>query len=407
MSVVLSGGRTGPRTLASGSAALEELSLGSEHGLMTRKEPPISLRQLLDGDLESIVEALTIEFGRLAGRRLLITGGCGFLGYYLIQSVLHWNRTRGGAVSLSVYDNYLRGMPAWLEELRSEPSLSLVKQDMTSPLPGNMGHFDYIIHAAGIASPMYYRAQPLKCIDANIIGLRNLLNYAVAERDAGRPVDGFLFYSSSEIYGDPVASAIPTPESYRGNVSCTGPRACYDESKRFGETLCVTFAKQEGIPVKIARPFNNYGPGLKITDGRVIPDFASDVLAGRDIVLLSNGDPTRTFCYATDAIIGYYKVLVRGLAGEPYNIGIDHPEISVAQLADLIAGTARELFGYRGKVVHGKANEADYLVDNPNRRCPLIDKARTELGYSPTVPVNEGIRRSLIWYHYNRIAEAA
>jgi nucleoside-diphosphate-sugar epimerase len=157
----------------------------------------------------------------------------------------------------------------------------------------------------------------------------------------------------------------------------------------------------------MARPFNNYGPGLKITDGRVLPDFARDVLAGRDIVLLSDGKPTRTFCYATDAIVGYYKVLVRGQAGEPYNIGIDRPEISMAELAQLVTRTAAELFGYRGKVVLGTAQQADYLIDNPNRRCPRLDKARAHLGFNPRILVEEGIRRSLIWYSHNQVAEAA
>jgi UDP-glucuronate decarboxylase len=370
---------------------------------------PIPLQQLLDEDLDAICQDLTQEFEAMSGGQLLITGGGGFLGYYLVQAVLHWNRSvaHHKLIGVTVYDNYMRGVPAWLEALRSSPNLTLVKQDMILPLPKDMPHFDYIIHAAGIASPMYYRAQPLKCIDANINGIRNLFDYAVAERNAGRALKGFLFYSSSEIYGDPIASAIPTPETYRGNVSCTGPRACYDESKRFGETLCVTFARQEAIPARIARPFNNYGPGLKITDGRVISDFARDVLAGRDIVMLSDGSPKRTFCYATDAIVGYYKVLVRGHDGEAYNIGIQEPEISVAALASMVARTASELFGYRGKVVLGKAQEADYLIDNPNRRCPVIDKARTQLGYEPKVLVEEGIRRSLIWYFHNQVAESA
>ncbi len=376
---------------------------------MRLHKKPIPLQDLLDEDLDSVCQDLAEEFGRMSGGRLLITGGGGFLGYYLVQSALHWNRSHstGGKIDITVFDNYMRGVPAWLEALRKSPNLTLVRQDMILPLPKDMPHFDYIIHAAGIASPMYYRAQPLKCIDANINGIRNLFDYAVAERNAGRPLQGFLFYSSSEIYGDPVASAIPTPETYRGNVSCTGPRACYDESKRFGETLCVTFAKQEGIPARIARPFNNYGPGLKITDGRVLPDFASNVLAGRDIVMFSDGSPKRTFCYATDAITGYYKVLVRGGNGEAYNIGIDRPEISVAQLAATVVSTAQELFGYRGKVVLGQAKEADYLIDNPNRRCPIIDKARLQLGYDPKVFVDEGIRRSLIWYFHNQVAEAA
>ncbi len=376
---------------------------------MQKFDELVPLQELLRDDLETLCTDLGYEFGKMGGGRLLITGGGGFLGYYLIQSVLHWNDTRsaGARIRTVVYDNYARGVPDWLESLRSHQDLELVKQDMILPLPADMGHFDHIVHAAGIASPMYYRAQPLKCIDANINGLRNLLDYAVSERKAGRPVEAFLFYSSSEIYGDPSADAIPTPETYRGNVSCTGPRACYDESKRFGETLCVTYAQHEGIPVKIARPFNNYGPGLKITDGRVIPDFAGNVLAGRDIVMFSDGSPKRTFCYATDAIAGYYKVLVRGGNGEPYNVGIEKPEISMAELATNVIGAARQLFGYQGKVVLGKAQEADYLVDNPNRRCPVIRKAREQLGYAPRVAVEDGVRRSLIWYHHNRVAANA
>ena len=376
---------------------------------MQKFDKLVPLQDLLRDDLETLCSDLQAEFSQMGGGRLLITGGGGFLGYYLIQSVLHWNDTRGAGARIKtvVYDNYARGVPEWLESLRRHPDLELVKQDMILPLPADMGHFDHIVHAAGIASPMYYRAQPLKCIDANINGLRNLLDYAVAERKAGRPVKTFLFYSSSEIYGDPAADAIPTPETYRGNVSCTGPRACYDESKRFGETLCVTYAQHEGVPVKIARPFNNYGPGLKITDGRVIPDFAGNVLAGRDIVMFSDGSPKRTFCYATDAIAGYYKVLVRGGNGEPYNVGIETPEISMAELAGTVIDAARQLFGYQGKVVLGKAQEADYLVDNPNRRCPVIRKAREQLGYAPRVAVEDGVRRSLIWYHHNRVAPNA
>src|SRR5262249_20204512 len=159
------------------------------------------------------------------------------------------------------------------------------------------------------------------------------------------PVRGFLFYSSSEIYGDPDPAHIPTPEDYRGYVSCTGPRACYDEAKRYGETLCVNFARVHHVPVKVARPFNNYATGLKITDRRVIPDFVRDVLSGRDIVMLSDGSPMRTFCYVADAVIGYYKVLVNGRPGESYNIGVETPEISMAELAERIVALGRDLFG--------------------------------------------------------------
>jgi UDP-glucuronate decarboxylase len=369
--------------------------------------PPLDT--LLTEDLDYIGGNLAEEFGRLAGSQLLITGGAGFLGYYLVHAALHFNKTVGRAqpIRVTVWDSLIRGTPAWLTALDGTPHLAVEVRDLTLPLPRPMPDFQWIIHAAGIASPPFYRKYPLKTIDANINGLRNLLDYCVGQHDRGRDVAGFLFYSSSEIYGDPTPEWIPTPEHYRGLVSCTGPRACYDESKRFGETLCVVFAQQHGIPAKMARPFNNYGPGLKITDKRVVSDFARDILAGRDIVMFSDGKPTRTFCYAADAITGYYKVLVKGRPGEPYNVGIDRPEISINELAERMIETARGLFDYRGRLVHAPNVEANYLVDNPNRRCPNIEKGRTQLGYEPTILVDEGLRRSLIWYHYHREAEDA
>ena len=151
----------------------------------------IGLQQLLDEDLDAICTDLTAEFGAMSGGRLLVTGGGGFLGYYLVQSILHWNDTRaaGGKINIAVYDNYARGVPEWLEALRGRPDLELRRHDMIEPLPRDIGHFDYVVHAAGIASPIYYRAQPLKCIDANVNGLRNLLDYAVAECERGQPLN--------------------------------------------------------------------------------------------------------------------------------------------------------------------------------------------------------------------------
>jgi nucleoside-diphosphate-sugar epimerase len=367
-----------------------------------------TLDELVRQDLDYICANLQEEFGRMAGDRLLITGGAGFLGYYLIQAALHFNKTAGKApIEVTVWDNFIRGTPAWLTGLRENAHLRLERRDLIEPLPRPMPEFQWVIHAAGIASPPFYRKHPIKTIDANINGLRNLLDYSAEQAGHGKPVKGFLFYSSSEIYGDPTPDWIPTPEHYRGLVSCTGPRACYDESKRFGETLCVVFAQQHGIPTKMARPFNNYGPGLKITDKRVIPDFVREVLAGRDIVMYSDGSPTRTFCYSADAIIGYYKVLVKGQPGEPYNVGTERPEISMRELAERIIATAEELFGYRARLVRQPNPESVYLVDNPNRRCPNIDKSRSHLGYNPTVSIEEGLRRSLIWYHHNPQAEEA
>lgn len=361
--------------------------------------PPLSppAMAVVSADLDHVRDDLREELSALAGGRLLITGGAGFLGYYLVGLAAAWNRDARpeDRIRLQVWDNFIRGMPAWLEEIRAVPGCRVERVDLTRPLPPDLGELDWVIHAAGIASPTVYRQYPLETMDANITGLRNLLEHVRAQQE---PARGCLFYSSSEIYGDPPADMIPTPEDYRGNVSCTGPRACYDESKRYGETLCTVFARHYGVRVAMARPFNNYGPGLRIDDRRVIPDFASSVLGGQDIVMHSDGRPTRTFCYASDAVTGYYKVLVRGRPGEPYNIGVETPEISMADLADLVRRTGRDLCGYEGRVVTQPSTEGDYLVDNPQRRCPDIRKARTELGYAPRVGLEEGIRRSLIWY---------
>jgi len=374
----------------------------------TESTSRLSAQQVVENDLEYICANLAQELPKLAGRHVLITGGAGFLGHYLVQAALHWNRTRPTpAINVTVYDSYIRGVPDWLKQLEGNIYLHLRTHNLAEPLPANMGEFEYIIHAASIASPTYYRKDPIGTMDANINGLRNLLDYARARMDVGKPFEGFLFYSSSEIYGDPSPDAIPTPETYRGLVSCTGPRACYDEAKRYGETLCVNFAQQAGVAVKSARPFNNYGPGLKITDRRVLPDFARDVLNGRDIVMLSDGSPKRTFCYVADAICGYYKILVKGRPGEAYNIGVEKPEISMLELAEKVVDLGREIFGYKGKVVRQDSTDKQYLLDNPSRRCPIIDKARTELGYNPTVLVDEGLRRSLLWYAGNRVAEEA
>lgn len=363
-----------------------------------------SLEGLVRSDLEDICARLSDEFARMGGKSLLITGGAGFLGHYLVQAPLHWNKSRQPeeAIRVTVYDNYSGGVPSWLKNLEGNRDLTLTVHDLSEPLPRDMPHFDYVVHAACIASPTYYRRQPIQTMDSNVNGIRNLLELAVAQKEGGKPMRGLLYLSTSEIYGDPPLEEIPTPEGYRGNVSCTGPRACYDESKRFGETLCISFAQEYQLQVTIARPFNNYGPGLKITDGRVIPDFARDIFGGRNITMYSDGSPKRTFCYCADAIVGYYKALMNGRSGEPYNIGTDRPEISIADLAERMRSTAKDLFGYSGKVLHKVSDDQDYLVDNPSRRCPRIDKARDHLGYEPKVSIEEGIRRSVIWYHHAR-----
>ncbi len=354
-------------------------------------------------DLDLILTKCEVEFTRLAGGKILITGGAGFLGYYIVKSIVEFNhRNPEELIELWVLDNFMRGCPPWLKKLESENDIHLLQYNIIKPLPAEFARVDYIIHAASIASPIFYRLHPIETMDANVLGVRNLLDQCLNWKQEGHEVSGMLFFSSSEIYGDPAPDAIPTSENYPGIVSCTGPRACYDESKRYGETLCVNFAQAYDIPVKIARPFNNYGPGLKLSDKRVIPDFCRDILDGKDIEILSNGSPTRTFAYVADAVAGYFKVLVNGQAGEAYNIGTVGPEVSVFTLAEKLAKIGRNEFNYQGRVVRAESTDPDYLTDNPQRRCPNLSKSFNELGYEPTITLEEGLARTVRWYVENQ-----
>lgn len=362
----------------------------------------MDVSSIVANDLDYICDSAKSELVKLRDKRVLIVGGAGFLGYYLVHSLIWFNQREEANVKVLVLDNFKRGQPGWLTVLKRKGYVDVLEADITEPLADQFPPSEFVIHAASIASPIFYRKFPIQTMDANVNGLRNLLNYSLRVRDSlGIDIEGFLYFSTSEIYGDPSPELIPTEEDYRGFVSCTGPRASYDESKRYGETLSVNFAHVHELEIKIARPFNNYGPGLKISDGRVIPDFSKNILSNEDIVLFSDGSPTRTFCYVADAVVGYFKVLVHGRRAEPYNIGIEAPEISIRELATLMKGEAAKLFNYAGNVVFANSEDEFYLTDNPNRRCPSIKKARDHLNFDPKIGIRDGLNRSLKWYSEN------
>ena len=347
-------------------------------------------------DARQVITELDALNHRFAGKTILLTGAAGFLGGHFVHYFLTLNDSECLAkpCRLIAWDNFVRGVPAWLEACRSRADLVCETRDIVkSPV---LGTVDFIIHAASIASPTFYRKYPIETMDANVLGLRHLLEHA-----AINPVESLLFFSTSEIYGDPDPANVPTTETYRGFVSCTGPRSCYDESKRFGETLCVNFWQAREVPVKIVRPFNNYGPGLKISDRRVLPDFFRDVLARRNIVLLSDGRATRTFCYIADAISGYVRALLSAHHGESFNIGTEQPEISMRELAELVI----EISGQPLHVEYRQSDDAKYLTDNPQRRCPSIEKARRLLGYEPCVTLPVGLERTFQYYLAHPAAE--
>jgi len=346
--------------------------------------------RILDEDLAYILERFE-ERERLRGANLLITGCAGFLGFTFMQ-FFHRYGNELGIGSVTALDSFILGRPGWIGEMAEGPGTAIHAFDIAhgdiSSIP-NLERVDHVIHLASIASPTFYRKYPLETLDANVWGLRKLLDYY-----GGREPKGFLFFSSSEVYGDPPAELIPTPEEYRGNVASMGPRACYDEAKRFGETLCYVFASRGPLPIAIVRPFNNYGPGMSLEDRRVPADFARAVLENRDLAIFSDGTPTRTYCYIADAITGYLKALVHG-AFDCFNIGIEAPEISVSELAAIYARRGKAACGYGGKVVYEKPPEKDYLTHNPSRRRPDIAKARRLLGYEPAIPAEEGVERFL------------
>ena len=347
------------------------------------------MNQELRINSNNIIDALGSLNERFSGKNILLTGAAGFLGCQFIHyfNILNEKHILDSPCHLYAWDNYIRGLPQWLSDLNDDTYLTIKKKDIVSdtdyPKP------DFIIHAASIASPIYYRKYPIETIEANIFGLKNLLDYSKHNR-----VEEFLFFSTSEIYGDPDMENIPTIEDYRGNVSCTGPRACYDESKRLGETLCVNYYDIYDIPVKIVRPFNNYGPGLKIDDKRVIPDFFNNVLNDKDIILYSDGKATRTFCYISDAIEGYIRVMLSGHNGQSFNIGTDSPEITIGELANMIINIS----GKALKLKFQKSTDSNYLKDNPQRRCPSIDKAMNLVNYYPKVSLQSGLEKTYRYY---------
>ncbi len=355
-----------------------------------------TIQSIFQRDADEIVANLGDRVKRFAGKTVVLTGAAGFLGSQFVHFFARLNDLGHLEVPcrLVALDNYLRGVPAWLEVMAARDDIDVRKADIVAnrDYPAT----EFIIHAASVASPVYYRKFPLETMDANVIGLRNLLDHAVARRP-----ESFLFFSSSEIYGDPDPAHIPTAEDYRGFVSCTGPRACYDESKRYGETLCATFHQVHDVPVKVARPFNNYGPGLSIDDRRVLPDFFRDALAGRNIALLSDGQATRTFCYITDAITGYLLVLLSPHDGEAFNIGAESPEISMEDLARAVIKTVgRDL-----RVTRQLSDDPNYLRDNPRRRCPDLTKSRQMLGYAPRIGLEVGLHRMFDYYSCNPSAD--
>ncbi len=348
---------------------------------------------LLSEDIDEIVKRLDTVADEFEGKRILLAGGQGFLGRYFLSVFTRLNETRFKQnCELIILDNFITAGEAGKDQ-KPFPDVDYIEHDVSTSISIDK-KLDFIIHCAGIASPYYYRAYPLETLDVAIMGNRHLLQLA-SEHQAR-----YTFFSSSEIYGDPDPKHIPTPESYRGNVSSQGPRACYDESKRMGETLCYVFHNLHGVATNIIRPFNVYGPGMQEADYRVLPNFANRIKAKAPLKVYGGGNQTRTFCYVSDAINGFLRVISMGVPGETYNIGNPKPEISMVELVEYCSkALGRE-------VAHTLIEYPDsYPADEPNRRCPDIKKARLQIGYEPKVDITTGLTRFFSWTDENYTGE--
>ncbi len=340
-------------------------------------------------DARDNLKRLNNKLNGFFGSKILLTGAAGFLGSHFCHFFSCLNNELNAENKIKVYalDNFIRGKPLWINPFLKRDDFDIINTNIinTKSFP----IVDYVIHAASVASPVFYRQKPIETMDANVVGLRNLLDHIKSNH-----CKSFLYFSTSEIYGDPDELNIPTKEDYRGYVSSTGPRASYDESKRYGETLCVNFFKQYNVPVKIVRPFNNYGPGMSLNDGRVVSDFFQNVLKKQNIELFSDGKATRTFCYVADAINAYLLVLLSEYNGHVFNVGNPQPEISVEDLAKKII----EITNSNLTIHKTTSSDVEYLTDNPKRRCPDISKISKMLDFKPLISLETGLLKSYRFY---------
>lgn len=344
--------------------------------------------RVIEEDVRAILSR-ELPWQALSGRRVAVTGAGGFLGGYLVRTLVALYRT--GKVDspleiLAPVRNVDRAR-AKLADCAADAQLTLMRWDLNDIIVPDLGDVHYVIHNASQASPKYYGSDPMGTMLPNTVGTAALLE---ALRRSSDP-KGLLFVSSSEIYGA-VSSERGLREQDCGVVDPMGLRACYAESKRAGEALCVAFNHQHGIPTWVVRPFHTYGPGLAADDGRVFSDFAYNVARNEHIVMNSDGAARRAFCYASDAVAGFFTVLLRGKAAQAYNVANDTAELSVMEFADMLVG----LFPEKALRVERRVvvDPTGYLRSTVSRIVP--DTARLQsLGWRAEVTPAKGFKRMI------------
>ena len=304
--------------------------------------------------------------------RILVTGGAGFIGSHLCERFM----SRGDTVLC--LDNFLTGRESNSAGISSDPRFRLIRHDMSQPLSIE-GPIDHLLHCASPASPPDYLKFPIETLKVGSVGTFNALEIARVKKAK------FLLASTSEVYGDPQVH--PQPESYAGHVNPIGPRGCYDEAKRFAEALTMAYHRMHGVDTRIVRIFNTYGPRMRPNDGRAIPNFITQALSGRPITLYGDGSQTRSFCYVTDLIDGIEK-LMEAAIHEPVNLGNDE-EKSLLELAQIIQRLTK---------TKSPIDFQPLPTDDPKLRRPDLACARKWLQFRPSVPLEEGLFKTIEWF---------
>jgi UDP-glucuronate decarboxylase len=305
-------------------------------------------------------------------QRILVTGGAGFLGSHLCEKLLEM----GNEVLCA--DNLFTGKKRNIAHLMQNPDFEFLRHDITQPL---YVETDLIYNLACPASPAHYQYNPVKTIKTNVLGAMNMLG--LAKRTRSR----ILQASTSEVYGDP--DIHPQAESYRGNVNIAGVRSCYDEGKRVAETLFFDYHRQHGLEIKVMRIFNTYGPRMDANDGRVVSSFIVQALAGKDITIYGDGTQRRSFCYVDDLIDGMIKLMDSpdNFTG-PVNIG-NPDELTILKLAERVIN----LTGSGSKIIFEPLPQ-----DDPKQRCPDIDLAKTVLNWTPSITLEDGLKKTIEYF---------
>ena len=305
-------------------------------------------------------------------KRVLVTGGAGFLGSFLCERLLQ------EGCDVICCDNFYTGSKRNVAHLLADPNFEIIRHDITFPLYLEV---DEIYNLACPASPIHYQNDPVQTTKVNVHGAINMLG--LAKRVRAR----ILQASTSEVYGDPTVH--PQTEDYWGHVNCIGVRSCYDEGKRCAETLFFDYHRQHRLNIRVVRIFNTYGPRMHPNDGRVVSNFIMQALTGRDITVFGDGSQTRSFCYVDDLVEGIYRMMnnPNGFTG-PVNLGNPN-EFTIRELAERVI----RLTGSSSRIVF-----KPLPADDPTQRRPAIELAQRELGWRPTIELEEGLRRTIAYF---------